>query len=114
MIRASYACIAARGSTSMRIDRVGIIGSGLMGSGIAQVAACSGCEVTLVDVDQGRVDAGISGIRKRLEREAERGRITANDCADASARLFGVADMETMGSLTKVDAVIEAVVEDIH
>lgn len=98
----------------MRIDRVGIIGSGLMGSGIAQVAAYSGCEVTLIDVDQARVDAGIAGIRKRLERESERGRITASDAEAASARLFGVADMETMGSLTKVDAVIEAVVEDIH
>lgn len=98
----------------MRIDRVGIIGSGLMGSGIAQVAAYSGCEVTLVDVDQARVDAGIAGIRKRLERESERGRIGAADAEAASARLFGVADMETMGSLSKVDAVIEAVVEDIH
>lgn len=98
----------------MRIDRVGIIGSGLMGSGIAQVAAYSGCEVTLIDVDQARVDAGIAGIRKRLERESERGRITASDAEAASARLFGVADMEAMGSLTKVDAVIEAVVEDIH
>ncbi len=98
----------------MRIDRVGIIGSGLMGSGIAQVAAYSGCEVTLVDVDQARVDAGIAGIRKRLEREAERGRISPADCEAASARLFGVADMETMGSLGKVDAVIEAVIEDIH
>jgi 3-hydroxybutyryl-CoA dehydrogenase len=98
----------------MRIDRVGIIGSGLMGSGIAQVAAYSGCEVTLVDVDQARVDAAIAGIRKRLEREAERGRISAPDCEAASARLFGVADMKTMGSLSRVDAVIEAVVEDIH
>jgi 3-hydroxybutyryl-CoA dehydrogenase len=98
----------------MRIDRVGIIGSGLMGSGIAQVAAYSGCEVTLVDVDQARVDAGIAGIRKRLEREAERGRISPADCESASGRLLGVADMETMGSLGKVDAVIEAVVEDIH
>jgi 3-hydroxybutyryl-CoA dehydrogenase len=98
----------------VRIDRVGIIGSGLMGSGIAQVAAYSGCEVTLVDVDQARVDAGIAGIRKRLEREAERGRISAVDCESSSARLFGVSDMESMSSLSKVDAVIEAVVEDIH
>src|SRR6185503_15075188 len=50
----------------------------------------------------------------RLERESERGRIGAADAEAASARLFGVADMETMGSLSRVDAVIEAVVEDIH
>ena len=64
----------------MRIERVGVIGSGLMGSGIAQVAAYNGFNVTLVDVDQARVDAAIDGIHKRLLREAERGRITQADC----------------------------------
>jgi len=97
----------------MRIEKIGIIGSGLMGSGIAQVAAFSGCDVTLVDVDQARVDAGIAGIRQRLEREAERGRIGRNECAAASERLFGVGDIERLTSLERVDAVIEAVVEDL-
>ncbi len=96
----------------MRIEKIGIVGSGLMGSGIAQVAAYSGCEVTLVDVDQPRVDAAIAGIRKRLGREAERGRIGVVDSEAASARLFGVADFESLGSLSKMDAVIEAVIED--
>ena len=84
-----------------------------MGSGIAQVAAYSGLEVTLVDIDQARVDAGVAGIRKRLEREAERGRIQKTDCDAAGARLIGVADWETLASLGKMDAVIEAVVEDL-
>lgn len=97
----------------MDIQRIGIIGSGLMGSGIAQVAAFSGCEVMMVDVDQARVDAGILSIRKRLEREAERGRISANDCEDAINRLSGSADMATLTSLRNSDAVIEAVIEDI-
>lgn len=97
----------------MRFERIGIIGSGLMGSGIAQVAAYSGLEVTLVDIDQPRVDAGVAGIRKRLEREAERGRIQKVDCDAASARLTGVADWDTLASLGKMDAVIEAVVEDL-
>lgn len=97
----------------MRIEKVGILGSGLMGSGIAQVAAFSGCEVTLVDVDQARVEAGLAGIRKRLEREADRGRIARDDFEAASSRLFGAADMDRLGALEGVDAVIEAVVEDL-
>ncbi len=97
----------------MRIERVGVIGSGLMGSGIAQVAAYNGFQVTLVDVDQGRVDSAIDGIHKRLLREAERGRITTDDCEASYQRLTGSADMDTLHSMARVDAVIEAVVEDL-
>jgi len=98
----------------VRIERVGVIGSGLMGSGIAQVAAYNGLNVTLVDVDQGRVDAAIDGIHRRLQREAERGRISAADCEAAYQRLSGSADMDTLHSMARVDAVIEAVVEDLE
>ncbi|MGB4862998.1 MAG: 3-hydroxyacyl-CoA dehydrogenase family protein [Tepidiformaceae bacterium] len=97
----------------MRIERIGVIGSGLMGSGIAQVAAYNGFQVTLLDVDQDRVDAAIEGIQKRLQREAERGRITPEDCEASCQRLNGVADMETLGKMARMDAVIEAVVEDL-
>ena len=97
----------------MRIERVGVIGSGLMGSGIAQVAAYHGFNVTLVDIDQARVDAAIDGIHRRLLREAERGRITTDDCEASYQRLHGVADMDTVNSMARVDAVIEAVVEDL-
>lgn len=97
----------------MHFDRVAIIGSGLMGSGIAQVAAANGCEVTIIDLDQPRIDAAISGIRKRLEREADRGRITRDEADAAGARLFGVADMDRLSAAENVDAVIEAVVEDL-
>lgn len=96
----------------MRLDRIGIIGSGLMGSGIAQVAAFCGVEVTLVDLDGARVDAAIGGIRRRLAREAERGRISQTDADAASERLFGADDWETLGTLGDADCVIEAVVED--
>ncbi len=97
----------------MHFDRVAIIGSGLMGSGIAQVAAANGCEVTIIDIDQARIDGAISGIRKRLDREAERGRITRDEAEAAGARLFGVADMDRLSAAENVDAVIEAVVEDL-
>lgn len=83
-----------------------------MGSGIAQVAAYSGLEVTLVDLDSARVEAAITGIHKRLDREAERGRIALSDAQAASERLFGADDWEALGTLGDVDAVIEAVVED--
>ncbi|MGE3075667.1 MAG: 3-hydroxyacyl-CoA dehydrogenase family protein [Dehalococcoidia bacterium] len=97
----------------MRIERVGVIGSGLMGSGIAQVAAYNGFQVTLVDVDQSRVDSAIDGIHKRLLREAERGRITPEDCEASYQRLNGVADIENLNAMARMDAVIEAVVEDV-
>ncbi|MGH2607511.1 MAG: 3-hydroxyacyl-CoA dehydrogenase family protein [Tepidiformaceae bacterium] len=93
--------------------RVGIVGSGLMGSGIAQVAAFSGCDVTLVDLDQERVDRAITGIRARLDREAERGRITPAAAEEAGSRLHGVGDMDTMSSLRTANVVIEAVLEDL-
>ncbi len=98
----------------MEIDRLGVIGSGLMGSGIAQVAAYHGCEVMLVDVGQARVDAAVAGIRRRLQREVERGRITAEECESASGRLRGAADWESLGSMRAADGVIEAVVEDLE
>jgi 3-hydroxybutyryl-CoA dehydrogenase len=97
----------------MELQRVGIIGSGLMGSGIAQVAAVSGLEVTIVDIDDARVQAGIGGVRRRLEREAERGRISSDDAKAAVARLNGASDIETLDSVRNVDVVIEAVVEDL-
>ncbi len=98
----------------MRIEKVGVIGSGLMGSGIAQVAAYNGFDVTLVDLDQERVDSAIAGIRKRLEREAERGRITAEACEDSCHRLSGATDMDSLKSMSRMEVVIEAVVEDIE
>jgi 3-hydroxybutyryl-CoA dehydrogenase len=93
--------------------RVGIVGSGLMGSGIAQVAAFSGCDVTLVDLDQERVDRAIAGIRGRLDREAERGRITPGAAEDAASRLHGAGDMDSLASLRTANVVIEAVLEDL-
>lgn len=111
MIDLNYRSIAKTGCR-VQIKKVGIIGSGLMGSGIAQVAAFSGCEVTIVDIDQPRVDAGIAGIKKRLGREAERGRIPVAAAEDAIARLSGASDWDSLASLSNVDAVIEAVIED--
>ncbi|MCK9520554.1 MAG: 3-hydroxyacyl-CoA dehydrogenase family protein [Dehalococcoidia bacterium] len=97
----------------MEFNKLGIIGSGLMGSGIAQVAAYSGFDVVLVDVDQQRVDTAIANIARRLEREAERGRVSKEDAQSAIERLSGTGEWETLQPLANVDAVIEAVVEDL-
>ncbi len=97
----------------MEFQRVSIIGSGLMGSGIAQVAAASGCDVTIVDLDEGRVDAAIQGIRRRLEREVERGRLAREDATAAGGRITGSADIEGLRIAQGMDVVIEAVVEDL-
>lgn len=96
----------------MRIEKVGVIGSGLMGSGIAQVAAFHGFDVTLVDMDEGRVTSAIDGIGRRLKREAERGRITEQQVEESMHRLSGAWDMDSFKSLSRMEAVIEAVVED--
>lgn len=60
----------------MDIQRVSVIGAGQMGSGIAQVAAQSGLHVTLVDVDEARVNKGLQTIEKNLGRQQEKGRLT--------------------------------------
>ncbi len=67
--------------------RVFVVGAGQMGSGIAQVLAAKGHEVLLNDVDEGRIRKGIEGIAKRLERDAEKGRITAEQRGDVLAHI---------------------------
>jgi 3-hydroxybutyryl-CoA dehydrogenase len=97
----------------MEFRQIGVIGSGLMGGGIAQVAASSGLDVVIVDIDEARVDQSILGIRRRLEREAERGRISAQEADSAVSRLRGSDDIATLESLRFADAVIECVIEDL-
>ncbi len=59
----------------MEIRKIAVIGAGLMGSGIAQVAAQSGYDVNLMDVEQRFIDKGISGIEKNLNRLAGKGKM---------------------------------------
>lgn len=66
----------------MEIKKIGVIGAGLMGAGIAQVAAQSGFEVTLMDVETRFLDKGISTIEKNLKRTVEKGKLAAAE-ADA-------------------------------
>ena len=74
----------------MPIERVGVIGAGTMGNGIAHVFARSGYRVTLCDVEQKFLDRGLETIGKNLDRELAKGKITAADKAAALKRIAPV------------------------
>jgi 3-hydroxybutyryl-CoA dehydrogenase len=94
----------------MAIERVGVVGFGLMGGGIAQVCAVHGYDVTVLDVDDERVRRGHDAIRARLERDVARGRMTQDTCSRALDRIGGTTRYEALGGC---DLVIEAAVEDL-
>ena len=89
--------------------RVGVIGGGLMGSGIAEVCARSGVDVTIVELDRARLDQTHAKIDKSLDRAASTGRLKADDRKAAGERLAYSTSLE---DLAGSDAAIEAVVED--
>ena len=92
----------------MEIKTVGVIGSGTMGNGIAHVFARSGYHVVLCEVEQRFLDRGLESLRKNLEREAAKGKITADAAQASLARVTGVLDRER---LAECDFVIEAATE---
>ncbi len=98
----------------MEIKKVGVLGCGLMGSGIAQVAATAGFDVTVLEVEQKFLDKGFAGIGKSLakfaERPPEKGGITAQQKDDIRARLKGTTRRE---DLADCDIVIEAIIENV-
>ena len=98
----------------MAIKKVGVLGCGLMGSGIAQVAAAAGFDVTVLEVEQKFVDKGFAGIEKSLskfaERPPEKGGITAQQKNEILARLKGTTKKQ---DLADSDIVIEAIIESI-
>ena len=66
----------------MPIEEIGVVGCGLMGSGIAQVAAQAGCQVTVREVSAQLVDKGLQSIEKNLQRLVDKGTLSAADRAD--------------------------------
>jgi 3-hydroxybutyryl-CoA dehydrogenase len=89
---------------------VGIIGSGTMGSGIAQVAATSGCQVNLFDTNQGALDKAEKGLEKILLRLIEKGRI---DQTEKDRIQSNISYVNKMSDLSDSDLVIEAIIEDL-
>jgi len=92
------------------VTLLGVVGSGTMGAGIAQVAAQQGMQVVLWDLRAELVEAGLDRIRASLQRNVERGRMAPADADSALARIRTATDFS---GLAQVDAVIEAVLEDI-
>jgi 3-hydroxybutyryl-CoA dehydrogenase len=92
----------------VEIRKVGVIGAGTMGNGIAHVLARSGYDVVLCEVAQQYLDRGLATIRKNLEREVAKNKITGEDSAAAVARIRGVVDRT---ALSECDFVIEAATE---
>src|SRR5689334_18159281 len=94
----------------MEIREVGVLGCGLMGSGIAQVAAASGYPVTVLEATQALYDKGYSNIVKRLERQVQKGTIDAKTKEAIQGRLRGTTDVK---DLKNCDIIIEAIIEKI-
>jgi 3-hydroxybutyryl-CoA dehydrogenase len=91
------------------LDRIGVVGAGQMGAGIAHVAALAKKQVVLVDVAESFLERGVSGIRKNLGRQVEKGKVTAED---RDAALSRIATSTDVGALASADLVVEAIVED--
>jgi 3-hydroxybutyryl-CoA dehydrogenase len=88
--------------------RLAVVGAGLMGAGIAQVAAQAGWEVTLRDLDDAAVQRGLAGIRRSLEKFAGKGTISADDVEAALGRITPTTELEAAAD---ADIVVEAVFE---
>jgi 3-hydroxybutyryl-CoA dehydrogenase len=94
----------------MAINKVGVLGCGLMGSGIAQVSATAGLNVTVLEVEQKFLDKGFAGIEKSLAKFAEKGNLKETPDA-VRARLKGTTNKQ---DLADCDIIIEAIIENIE
>ena len=91
--------------------RLAVIGSGLMGSGIAQVSAQAGWHVIMRDVDDASIERGMSAIRDSLGRFAAKGRITEEDAAATIDRITATTDLDAAAD---ADIVVEAIYEKVE
>jgi 3-hydroxybutyryl-CoA dehydrogenase len=95
---------------AQQIEKVGVLGAGLMGHGIAQVAAQAGYQVVLREVDEGRLQKGIAKIEKQLARAVEKQKSTEQEAEEVRGRIQGTVDY---GDLADCDLVIEAITENL-
>jgi 3-hydroxybutyryl-CoA dehydrogenase len=94
----------------MRIERIGVIGAGTMGNGIAQACAVAGVDVVMVDVAQPAVDRGLKAIDDSLARLQKKDKITAEARAAALARVRGTTDYAALGP---ANLIVEAATENV-
>src|SRR5690242_181696 len=93
----------------MTIKKVGVLGCGLMGSGIAQVSAAAGYDVTVLEQEQRFLDKGFAGIEKSLAKFAEKSNLK-EPLETIRGRLKGTTDR---GQLADCDIIIEAIIENV-
>ena len=93
---------------NMSIERIAVLGAGQMGNGIAQVAACAGYEVVMIDIKQDYLDKGLAAIENSLSRVVKKERMTQQD-ADAAISLISTSTEKT--SAADADLVVEAIPE---
>jgi len=94
----------------MEIQRVGVVGCGLMGSGIAQVSAQAGCEVTVREATPELLEQGLARIRKFLDAGVRKGKLEPAQAQAIEGRIAGTTDFD---GLARCDLVIEAVTENL-
>ena len=94
----------------MEIRKVGVLGCGLMGSGIAQVSASAGFETVVKEVSEDLIAKGFAGIEKSLAKFAEKGTITADQQKEIRGRLSGTT---SFADLADCDIIIEAIIENL-
>ncbi len=95
----------------MEIRKVGVLGCGLMGAGIAQTAATAGYETVVKEVSDEFINKGFSGIEKSLAKFAEKGTITGDQQSQIRGRLSGTTSFE---QLVDCDIIIEAIIENLE
>jgi len=95
----------------MEVKKIGVVGAGTMGNGIAQVCAQAGYDVVMQDIDQSFVDKGLATIGKNLDRLVKREKITEGDKDTFLGRVSGATDL---GAFADVDMVIEAILEEVE
>ena len=101
----------AAGTEAKLVKRVGIIGAGTMGGGIAMCFAQAGFQVTLVDQDQAGLDRGMGSIRKNYDISVQRGRLSSDQVSAFLSHLTATTDWEC---LKEADLIIEAVFENLE
>jgi 3-hydroxybutyryl-CoA dehydrogenase len=95
----------------MDIKKLGVVGAGTMGNGIAQLAAQIGCHVVMRDIEDAFVERGIKNIERFLSKSVEKGKLESTEKHAILGRISGTTDMSR---LKDVDFVIEAVIEDLE
>ena len=95
----------------MEIKKLGVVGAGTMGNGVAQIAAQIGCEVVMRDVEERFVENGLKNINRFLSKSVEKGKMTEEQKNVVLGRIKGTTNM---ADLKDVDFVVEAVIEDLN